>query len=89
MNGRALAERLLPRQSGMRVLYISGYTDTFVARHGVLEEGMVLLHKPFTEEVLIRKVREVLDIKSAEARMLETRQRVEDHNRPEQRREKK
>ncbi|HET7210070.1 MAG TPA: PAS domain S-box protein [Terriglobales bacterium] len=90
MNGRVLAERLLPRQRGMRVLYISGYTDSFVARHGVLEEGTVLLHKPFTEEVLIKKVREVLDIKSgAEARKLETSQRVEDHNNPEQRREKK
>ncbi len=90
MNGRVLAERLLPKQLRRRVLYISGYTDSFVARHGVLEEGMVLLHKPFTEEVLIRKVREVLDIKTgAEARILETRQRVEDHNSPEQRREKK
>lgn len=66
MHGRALAERLLPKQTGMQVLYISGYTDSFVARHGVLEAGMVLLHKPFTEEVLIRKVREVLDTKRAE-----------------------
>ena len=67
MNGRALAERLLPKHPGMRVLYISGYTDSFVARHGVLEQGMVLLHKPFTEEVLIRKVREVLDAESTDA----------------------
>ncbi len=66
MNGRALAEKLLPKQSGMRVLYISGYTDSFIAAHGVLERGMVLLHKPFTEDALIRKVREVLDTKSAE-----------------------
>jgi two-component system, cell cycle sensor histidine kinase and response regulator CckA len=63
MNGRVLAERLLPKQPGMRVLYISGYTDSFVARHGVMEQGMVLLHKPFTEEALIGKVREVLDTK--------------------------
>lgn len=71
MNGRALAEKLLPKQPGMCVLYISGYTDSFVARHGVLEQGMVLLHKPFTEEVLIKKVREVLDTESAETRKLE------------------
>jgi len=61
MNGRALAEHLLPRQPGMSVLYMSGYTDSFIAGHGVLDPGTHLLHKPFTEEVLIRKVREVLD----------------------------
>jgi len=61
INGRALAEQLLPRQPGMRVLYMSGYTDSFIAGHGVLEPGTQLLHKPFTDEVLVRKVREVLD----------------------------
>ena len=61
MNGRVLAERLLPRQAGMKVLYMSGYSDSFIAGHGVLDPGTHLLHKPFTEEVLLRKVREVLD----------------------------
>ena len=61
MNGRVLAEHLLPRQPGMKVLYMSGYTDSFIAGHGVLEPGTHLLHKPFTEEILIQKVREVLD----------------------------
>ena len=61
MNGRVLAEQLLPRQPGMKVLYMSGYTDSFIAGHGVLEAGIHLLHKPFTEETLLRKVREVLD----------------------------
>jgi PAS domain S-box-containing protein len=61
MNGRVLAEQLLPRQPGMKVLYMSGYTDSFIAGHGVLDPGTYLLHKPFTEVVLIRKVREVLD----------------------------
>jgi PAS domain S-box-containing protein len=65
MNGRVLAERLLPKRPGMKVLYMSGYTDSFIAGHGVLEEGTHLLHKPFTEEVLISKVCEVL--KSVEA----------------------
>jgi hypothetical protein len=45
----------------MKVLYMSGYTDSFIAGHGVLEEGLHLLHKPFTEEALMRKVRELLD----------------------------
>jgi two-component system cell cycle sensor histidine kinase/response regulator CckA len=61
MNGRVLAEHLLPKRPGMRVLYISGYTDSFIAGHGVLEPGTHLLHKPFTEQALIVKVREVLD----------------------------
>ncbi|HWO32602.1 MAG TPA: ATP-binding protein, partial [Candidatus Acidoferrum sp.] len=61
MNGRVLAEQLLPRQPGMKVLFMSGYTDSFIAGHGVLDPGTNLLHKPFTEDVLIRKTREVLD----------------------------
>jgi two-component system cell cycle sensor histidine kinase/response regulator CckA len=61
INGRVLAERLGPWQPGMKVLYMSGYTDSFIAGHGVLEQGIHLLHKPFTEETLARKVREVLE----------------------------
>jgi len=61
MNGRVLAEKLLPRYPGMKVLYMSGYTDAFIAGHGVLEQGTALIHKPFSEELLIAKVREVLD----------------------------
>ena len=61
MNGRVLAEHMLLRQPKMKVLYMSGYTDSFIAGHGVLDPGTHLLHKPFIEEVLIRKVREVLD----------------------------
>ena len=61
MNGRMLAERLAPFHPGMRVLYMSGYTDSFIAGHGVLEAGTHLLHKPFTEETLTRRVRLVLD----------------------------
>jgi two-component system cell cycle sensor histidine kinase/response regulator CckA len=61
INGRVLAERLAPWQPGMKVLYMSGYTDSFIAGHGVLEPGTHLLHKPFTEEALARKVREVLE----------------------------
>jgi hypothetical protein len=45
----------------MKVLYISGYTDSFIAGHGVLETGTSLLHKPFTEEELTGKACEVLD----------------------------
>jgi two-component system, cell cycle sensor histidine kinase and response regulator CckA len=61
INGRVLAERLAPQHPAMKVLYMSGYTDSFIAGHGVLEEGIHLLHKPFTEEVLMRKIRELLN----------------------------
>jgi len=61
INGRVLAESLLPRQPGMKVLYMSGYSDSFIAGHGVLDPATHLLHKPFIEEVLIRKIRDVLD----------------------------
>ena len=61
MNGRVLARRLAPRHPTMKVLYISGYTDSFIAERRVLEEGIHLLHKPFTQEALASKVRELLD----------------------------
>jgi PAS domain S-box-containing protein len=61
MNGRVLAEQLMPRQPGIKLLYMSGYTDSFIAGHGVLDPGTHLLHKPFTEDDLIGKVRDVLD----------------------------
>ncbi len=61
INGRVLAERLVTKRPAMKVLFMSGYTDSFVAVHGVLDPGMALLNKPFTEEELTEKVREVLD----------------------------
>jgi len=67
MNGRALAEHLAQLRPGMKVLYMSGYTDSFIADHGVLGPGMHLINKPFTEEILMRKVREVLDAEKRSA----------------------
>jgi len=65
LNGRALAGRLELLQPGLKILYMSGYTDDAIMDHGVLESGTHLLHKPFSEENLIRKVREVLDADTA------------------------
>jgi PAS domain S-box-containing protein len=60
MNGRELAERLTPSHSTMKVLFMSGYTDDAILRHGGLGFGRVLIEKPFTPEALARKVEEVL-----------------------------
>lgn len=61
--GFQLAQQLLAERPGLRVLYVSGYTDETVVRHGLLERGLNYLQKPFTSAVLARKVREVLDAK--------------------------
>jgi CheY-like chemotaxis protein len=61
LNGRDLYERLATDNPDLRVLYMSGYTDDVVARHGVLEDGVDLIQKPIGVEALTNKVREVLD----------------------------
>jgi len=61
MSGRELAERLLLLHPKMKVLYMSGYADEAIVRHGVLEEGVNFFQKPFSMEALVLKVREVLD----------------------------
>jgi len=61
MNGRELAQKLLPMRPEMKVLFMSGYSEEAIAQHGVLNPGTEFLQKPFTTEALIRKVREMLD----------------------------
>jgi CheY-like chemotaxis protein len=61
MAGSELASRLLESRPELRILYVSGYTDDSVVRHGLLDHRHHFLPKPFTPQVLRRKVREVLD----------------------------
>jgi nitrogen-specific signal transduction histidine kinase len=61
MGGRELALRLQKSHPDLKVLYVSGYTDEAIVRHGILHPGTLFLQKPFTPQSLIHKVREVLD----------------------------
>jgi PAS domain S-box-containing protein len=61
MNGRQLAEEACRRQPGLRVLYMSGYSENAIIHHGRLDPGVHLLQKPFRKRDLAAKVRAVLD----------------------------
>jgi len=61
LHGRHLAERLSASHAGLRVLFISGYTNDTLLQRGMLGPGIALLQKPFTPESLTRRVREMLD----------------------------
>jgi two-component system, cell cycle sensor histidine kinase and response regulator CckA len=65
MNGHALAGHLATLRPEMKVLYMSGYTDDAIEHHGVLEEGVNYIQKPFSLLGLSKKVREVLDKKKS------------------------
>lgn len=61
MNGRELAEQVALLRPETRVLYMSGYTDDAIVRHGILEENMPYMQKPFLPDALALKAREILD----------------------------
>ncbi|HEX4627820.1 MAG TPA: PAS domain S-box protein [Gemmatimonadales bacterium] len=61
MSGHELAKQLSALRPEVRVIYMSGYTDDAITRHGVLEPGLAFVQKPFTADAIARKVREVLD----------------------------
>jgi PAS domain S-box-containing protein len=65
MSGRILAQNFATLRPDARILFVSGYTDDAILHHGVLEEGIQFLQKPFTPDSLANKVRLVLDSVSA------------------------
>jgi PAS domain S-box-containing protein len=64
LSGRDLATKLSSERPDMKVLFISGYTDDTIVRHGVLEGGVAFLQKPFNLRALSEKIREVLTAES-------------------------
>ncbi len=60
-SGDQLARQLAGARPQMKVLYTSGYTDEAILRQGILGSATAFLQKPFTPDLLARKVREVLD----------------------------
>ena len=65
VSGRELADRLEKLQPGIKVLFMSGYTDNVIVHHGVLEEGAEFIQKPFSPEQLAGKIRAVLSLWAA------------------------
>ncbi len=65
LSGRELASQIATARRDLKVLYISGYTDDSIFRHGVLEGGMEFLQKPFNLRTLAQKIREILDGETA------------------------
>jgi two-component system cell cycle sensor histidine kinase/response regulator CckA len=64
MSGKVLATHLQTLRPNTKILYVSGYTDNTIVHHGVLEERVAFLQKPYTLSALSQKVREVLDTNS-------------------------
>ena len=61
MGGRELVERLRARRPGLKVLYMSGYTEKAITKHGVMPPRTGFVEKPFTLHQLLRRLRETLD----------------------------
>jgi DNA-binding response OmpR family regulator len=72
MSGPELAQRLSPLRPEMRILFMSGYTDDFLARTGALDEGAGFMQKPFKPADVVRKVRAVLEADSPVANLAPT-----------------
>lgn len=61
MSGKALSDKLLSKGKAGKTLFMSGYTDEIIGKHGVLEKGVAFIYKPFSVNAFLSKVRETLD----------------------------
>jgi two-component system cell cycle sensor histidine kinase/response regulator CckA len=61
LNGNELYQQVAAHRPGTKVLFMSGYTEDVIVHHGVLQEGIPFIQKPFTVQGLAAKIREVLD----------------------------
>jgi PAS domain S-box-containing protein len=68
LGGPLLVEQLQEQSPDLKVLFMSGYTDDAVVRHGLIEADMAFIQKPYTPLALARKVRQVLDAPSTPGR---------------------
>ena len=59
LNGKSLAEQCKKINDNLHILYMSGYTENAIVHHGVLEEGLYFVQKPFTMQTLINKINEI------------------------------
>ena len=60
-SGRRVAEVIRATRPNLKIVYMSGYTDSAIVDHGILEPGATFVQKPFVADGLLRKIREVLD----------------------------
>ena len=65
MNGRDLAKEITSLYPDIMCLFMSGYTSNVIVHHGILDEGVHFIQKPFSKQSLAAKVREVLDADNA------------------------
>jgi hypothetical protein len=67
MNGRELADRIVQKYPGIKILFTSGYTDDSIARQGIFDLAVAFIQKPYRPKALARKIREILNARPTDA----------------------
>jgi CheY-like chemotaxis protein len=67
MNGRELADRIVQKYPGIKILFTSGYTDDSIARQGIFDLAVAFIQKPYRPKALARKIREILSAPASDA----------------------